>query len=484
MGPDNQRIPRACPGHTTPDQRGISRFKVLLRIEMKRAMERHDGGNARVVPVILRPVKWDITELGRLQALPKGGLPVTQWSDPDLAFVDICEGMLAIVIRWKNTSVAYASAPQNVLQSVRPADEPAKARKRVLDAALPTRVPIGKATVLVVLVRRPDSCGLRGILELDIGYGVGKEDVRSTKSFPIRFPKGPDGSLSSVELAIAVSAPDFELEVRSKSITIPPRGDSDTRVFLLTPLHTGELVIQVELLNDGSSIAQCLLRTNVVADDNVISSKQTLVSFPLEFTTNDEKPDIAVGKDLQVVVRPASPVLSVPEAAARDESVDDTGEVRIPPVAESARVEMSRAKIRPARLRNVLAVLILIAVSFVVYHGMLSPGGGTVNVHITSASETTQEAHLLAIEGKTSGPYNNIYVLVRALGASEYFVQSLSVPPSKNGSWQTIVNLDVAGAGPGYEVRAIATPDKLKEGFIVALPPIVLASDQVLVDKK
>src|SRR5438045_5413886 len=39
-------------------------------VEMKRAMERHERGEARVIPVILRPVYWKKAPFGKLQALP------------------------------------------------------------------------------------------------------------------------------------------------------------------------------------------------------------------------------------------------------------------------------------------------------------------------------------------------------------------------------------------------------------------------------
>ncbi len=50
-------------------------------VEMKRAIERHERGEARVIPIILRPVYWERTVLGNLRVLPQGGKPVTTWSD-------------------------------------------------------------------------------------------------------------------------------------------------------------------------------------------------------------------------------------------------------------------------------------------------------------------------------------------------------------------------------------------------------------------
>jgi hypothetical protein len=62
-------------------------------IEVKRAMERYEAGEARVFPIILRPVYWKKTLFGRLQALPKNAKPVTQWQNRDEAFFDIAENI-------------------------------------------------------------------------------------------------------------------------------------------------------------------------------------------------------------------------------------------------------------------------------------------------------------------------------------------------------------------------------------------------------
>jgi hypothetical protein len=57
--------------------------------ELKRALERHDAGEARVIPVILRPVDWESGPFGRLQAVPTGAKPVTTWANRDEAWADV-----------------------------------------------------------------------------------------------------------------------------------------------------------------------------------------------------------------------------------------------------------------------------------------------------------------------------------------------------------------------------------------------------------
>ena len=64
-------------------------------VEMKRALERHETKEARVIPVILRPVYWKGSPFAKLQALPKDAKPVTSWEDRDAAFANIVEGIQA-----------------------------------------------------------------------------------------------------------------------------------------------------------------------------------------------------------------------------------------------------------------------------------------------------------------------------------------------------------------------------------------------------
>lgn len=68
-------------------------------IEMQHALERHQRGETIVIPIILRPVYWYGGPLGRLQALPTDGKPVTDsyWHDPDGAFFDITKGIYQVI---------------------------------------------------------------------------------------------------------------------------------------------------------------------------------------------------------------------------------------------------------------------------------------------------------------------------------------------------------------------------------------------------
>jgi hypothetical protein len=66
-------------------------------VELKQAVHRHEAGEARVIPIILRPVDWYDTPFSALKPLPKDGDPVTLWKNQDEAFLDIAKGIRSVV---------------------------------------------------------------------------------------------------------------------------------------------------------------------------------------------------------------------------------------------------------------------------------------------------------------------------------------------------------------------------------------------------
>jgi hypothetical protein len=57
--------------------------------EMGRALERHQAGEARVIPVILRHCEWQHTPLKDLRGTPRDNKPVKAWADIDEALNDV-----------------------------------------------------------------------------------------------------------------------------------------------------------------------------------------------------------------------------------------------------------------------------------------------------------------------------------------------------------------------------------------------------------
>ena len=121
------RSARARSGHRTLTLTSIAPQIILLLIsadflasdycysvEMQRAQQRHEAGEARVIPVILRPVDWQHEPLlHKLQALPTSARPVTDWPAPpthDAAFTDIARGIRRVVEELTGKPVGASSA--------------------------------------------------------------------------------------------------------------------------------------------------------------------------------------------------------------------------------------------------------------------------------------------------------------------------------------------------------------------------------------
>lgn len=65
--------------------------------ELAKAIERHNAGQCRVIPIIVRHVDWKKMPFARLQALPKDGAPVTSYTRQDEAWLQVAEGIRRIV---------------------------------------------------------------------------------------------------------------------------------------------------------------------------------------------------------------------------------------------------------------------------------------------------------------------------------------------------------------------------------------------------
>jgi len=65
--------------------------------EMRRALERHESGEARVVPIIVEPCDWTSGPLRRLKAVPQDGKPISEWTNANNAYLDVVRELRRIL---------------------------------------------------------------------------------------------------------------------------------------------------------------------------------------------------------------------------------------------------------------------------------------------------------------------------------------------------------------------------------------------------
>ena len=90
-------------------------------IEVKRAMARHDAGEARVIPVVVRDVDWHSAPFAKCQPLPKEGKPVAKGG----------RGKLARDSAWRNVAQGIALVAKELRSRREVASVSQRARKQI-----------------------------------------------------------------------------------------------------------------------------------------------------------------------------------------------------------------------------------------------------------------------------------------------------------------------------------------------------------------
>ena len=67
--------------------------KYIWEVELQIAIQRHQTGEAQVIPIILRPCDWRNSVLGPLKALPEDGKPITTWENRDTALLQVAQAI-------------------------------------------------------------------------------------------------------------------------------------------------------------------------------------------------------------------------------------------------------------------------------------------------------------------------------------------------------------------------------------------------------
>ncbi|HSU60523.1 MAG TPA: toll/interleukin-1 receptor domain-containing protein [Bryobacteraceae bacterium] len=288
--------------------------------ELRIALEQHDRQRAVVIPVILRPVDWAGAPFARLQALPRDGKAITLWRNRDQAFASVARGIRDVVSAFEQSTPPLPS-------SIIPPHPPAQ-QERVLDAALPGHIAVNLPTELLVLIRRPESEGLSGILLADEESEAQPEDVRS-QPFEIAFPTGPAGIPEPLKVAIEVTSPDFEPASQRKNVMVPVNGDSTVSSFLLRPLRLGRLMVVVELQWQDAQRGYRRLRTDCLAEvDQPAFAPMHVARMPFVVAarpSQDHLPPSAAPAASEPLCASAPPPLAAPVAKRRKSNASRYG---------------------------------------------------------------------------------------------------------------------------------------------------------------
>src|SRR5947209_11952633 len=84
-------------------------------VELRKALERDAAGEARVIPILLRPVAdWEKAPFARLAVLPTNRKPITTWRHRDEAWADVARGIRRAI---EHLPATVSSSPPSSMHS-------------------------------------------------------------------------------------------------------------------------------------------------------------------------------------------------------------------------------------------------------------------------------------------------------------------------------------------------------------------------------
>lgn len=96
----------------------------LQSIEMPRALERSDRGEAKVIPILISPINLSSSPISRLQFLPRDGKPITTWIDRNEAWLDVIRGLRNIIRNLPGEKTLLNEQFQKPSEETEPSYEP------------------------------------------------------------------------------------------------------------------------------------------------------------------------------------------------------------------------------------------------------------------------------------------------------------------------------------------------------------------------
>jgi hypothetical protein len=87
--------------------------------EVPDALHRHDRGEAKVIPVILRTFDWNSSPVSHLQSVPRDKRAVSAWSDRDAAYVEVIQAIREAAKELIQSRLALAQKRADAAQQYR-----------------------------------------------------------------------------------------------------------------------------------------------------------------------------------------------------------------------------------------------------------------------------------------------------------------------------------------------------------------------------
>ncbi len=275
--------------------------RYCYNIEMQRAIERHQAGAARVIPIILKPTDWEGTPFSKLQVLPKDAKPITKWEDRDDAFLNVVQGIRQAVESPKKVNGLLFDTTQIVDQVLNPTNLPRSdigqdcKHDVIMNPYQETCKKAFEASQILSTIRieeQGDSSDLFIILIRTNRPKDVKEWLNSSEAKKLRTQGRPETAVSIIEIYDTFGEEDLLLKVRARN----PSDEQPVRDAIVTPLkeryHKNFSSLSYKLLNVRFEYSLPSRSTQLKAGK--VRQNKAIKVFVYFTDVHDEKRDIVV----------------------------------------------------------------------------------------------------------------------------------------------------------------------------------------------
>jgi hypothetical protein len=223
---------------------------------MTRALERHEAGEAHVIPIILRPVSWEGAPFSKLQILPRENIPILSkhWENRDEAWTHVVQELRKVIASLKTTTPLPSSPPTSRIWHIPYRRNPLFTGREELLQQLYDRFTASNSSKTVALSQAQAISGLGGIGKTQVALEYAYRYSHQYRYVFWISAATPETLLSDfVKLAPLLSI--FEKDVQEPYVTVTAvkKWLTQQRDWLLILDNADDLTLASDYLPDGSN---------------------------------------------------------------------------------------------------------------------------------------------------------------------------------------------------------------------------------------
>lgn len=140
--------------------------RYITNVELKKAIDRHNTGEQRLVPIIIRPSNLALLNINNLQAVPKDAKPISSWDNQDEAWYDVSNALGKLFVALQKGEIVLNDSNTSTASSDASTDTPSKPANATSTQQADPPLILSLADIKGLIIRDRLSDAVNGLLQL------------------------------------------------------------------------------------------------------------------------------------------------------------------------------------------------------------------------------------------------------------------------------------------------------------------------------